>query len=158
MALYKNYDEMVDRYTYYGDDHLLIKQKYGFGVVHVKPAFVDLSEGGDLFWLIFKRKGDDWHWIQNTNFIVLADGNRMSGVGEVRDSQVLQEAGWFETKIMCYEEIHCSGTFDAMKIIGEAKSVKVRLGEVDMVLPEGLLQDIRLIINELESTGGYGES
>lgn len=156
MAVSKQYDEMADRYTYFGDIQTLINKKSGFGVVRVRPAFVDLKDGGDVFWIVFYRKGFDWYWINRNDFIVLADGQRFTGFAEVAESKVTEEMGWFGTDIMCNEELHCGASKDIMETIGKSKSVKIRLGDVDMEMPNSFMTDIKEILADIESTGGYG--
>ncbi len=156
MSVTKNYDEMADRYTYWGELRPLIKDKHGFGVVQVRPVFVDLKDGGDVFWIIFIRKANDWYWLNRNEFIILADGQRFSGVAAVRNSEVTQEQGFFETRVLCNEEMHCGTSTEIMEVNGNAQSVKIRLGDVDMTLPVGFMSDVRDIMNDLNSTGGYG--
>ena len=156
MSIKKSFDEMADRYQYIGDSHQVIDDKNGFGQVWLSVAYVDLKEGGDSFWLVAIRKGADWYWIENTNFILLLDGQRFTGVGAVRDSEVSQEAGFFETKILCNEEIHCGGDFGILKLIAESQSAKFRLGDVDFILPPALISDSKEILADLKITGGYG--
>lgn len=156
MAIRKTFDDMADRYQYRGDSHLVVNDKHGFGQVWLSAAFVDLKEGGDTFWLMATRKANDWHWIQNSNFILLVDGQRFTGVGAVRDSEVSQENGFFETKVLCNEEIHCGGDFGIMELIANSQVAKFRLGNADFVLPPGLISDIKEITSDVKATGGYG--
>ena len=157
MAIQKSFDEMADRYQYQGTSYQVINEKYGFGQVWLSVAFVDLKEGGDTFWLIATRKGNEWHWIEDTSFILLVDGERFNGVGSVRDSEVTQEAGFFETKIICNEEIHCGGDIGIMQLLANAQNAKFRLRDVDFVLPSELIADVRAIVADITATGGYGE-
>lgn len=157
MGIVKAFDEMADRYQYRGESHQVMNDKYGFGQVWLSAAFVDLKQGGDTFWLIAKRKGNDWHWIEDASFILLIDGNRFNGVGAVRDSEVSQEAGWFETKVLCNEEIHCGGDVDLMRLLANCQSAKFRLRDVDFVLPAGLISDVREIVADVDASGGYGD-
>ena len=69
MAVAKTYDEMADRNQYLGDSTQVLNDLKGFGSVWMQPAFIDLKEGGDTFWLIVARMGEEWDWIHNTNFI-----------------------------------------------------------------------------------------
>jgi hypothetical protein len=117
---------------------------------------VDLKEGGDTFWLMANRKANDWHWIEDSNFILLVDGERFTGVGAVRDSEVSQEQGFFETKVLCNEEIHCGGDFGIMELIANSQMTKFRLGNVDFVLPPELVSDIKEITSDVIANGGYG--
>jgi hypothetical protein len=156
MPIKKNYDEMADRYQYVGDSYQVINDKNGFGEVWLSVAYVDLKQGTDTFWLMAVRKGSDWYWLDDTSFILLVDGQRFTGVGAVRDSEVLQEAGFFETKTVCYEEIHCGGDFGILQIIAQGQSAKFRLGDVDFVLPSELVSDAKEILADIVSTGGHG--
>jgi hypothetical protein len=87
---------------------------------------------------------------------LLVDGERFSGVGTAHDGQVTEEAGFFDMKIWCNEEIHCGGDLEIMKLIAESKSVKFRLRDVDFVLPQGLISDVKEIVADINATGGYG--
>jgi len=156
MAITRDYDEMADRYTYRGRVHQLNKNKYGIGDVSVQPAFVDLKDGGDTFWFMFYRKGPDWYWINNTNFIILADNQRFTGAGFVKDAEAVPEPEWFQTTVYCHEWIHCGAHIDVMKVIAKASSLKARLGEADMVLPQAFIDDVKEIVDALESGNGYG--
>ncbi len=156
MAIKKTFDEMADRYQYRSDSYQVINDKYGFGQVWLTAAFVDLKQGGDTFWLMATRKANDWHWIRDSNFILLIDGHRFTGVGAVRDSEVSQEHGFFETKVLCNEEIHCGGDVGIMQLLANCQSAKFRLGNVDFVLPPGLISDIKDMNSDVEATGGYG--
>lgn len=157
MGINKNYDEMADRWTYVGSKHQVIKDKYGFGEVWLIPQFVDLKDGGDTFWLAVPRKGTDWHFLDNTNFIFLIDGKRFTGSGHVVDSEVTQEDSWFESKVMCNEEIHCGTDTELMKAIASSQSIKFRLNDVDFVLPQSLIGEIKEIVADIEASGGYGK-
>jgi hypothetical protein len=157
MAVTKQYDEMADRYTYQGERYLVINNKNGFGIVTVSPAYVDLKDGGDCFWIIFTRKANNWYWIERNGFIILADGQRFTGMADVVETDVTQEMGWFDTLIKCNEEMHCGASPEIMEIIGQAQSVKIRLGDVDMDLPSGFISDVRDIVSDINATGGYGD-
>ncbi len=157
MAIRKSYDDMADRYQYRGDSHKVIDDKHGFGQVWLSIAYVDLKEGGDTFWLMATRKANDWYWIEDTNFILLVDGERFTGVGAVRDSEVTQEQGFFETKVLCNEEIHCGGDFGVLELIANSRLTKFRLGNRDFVLPPGLISDAQEITADIRANGGYGE-
>ena len=157
MALSKSFDDMADRYEYRGAMHQVVNDKYGFGQVWLSIAYVDLKEGGDTFWLMATRKANNWHWIEDTNFILLVDGQRFTGVGAVRDSEVTQEQGFFETKVLCNEEIHCGGDFSILELIANSSTTKFRLGNVDFVLPLGLISDAKEIVADIKASGGYGE-
>lgn len=157
MTVSKTYDEMADRYTYFGEIRNISNDKHGFGTVNVRPAFVDLKNGGDVFWIIFFRKAKEWYWLSNNQFIILADGQRFNGVAAVRESEVTTEQGFFESRVLCNEELHCGASVEIMRVIGASQSVKMRLGDFDMTLPEGFLTDVREIIRDLDGTGGYGK-
>ncbi len=157
MAIRKTFDDMADRYQYRGDAHPVLNEKYGFGQVWLSVAFVDLNQGGDTFWLIANRKANDWHWIEDSSFILLIDGQRFNGVGSVRDSEVTQEAAWFDTKVLCNEEIHCGGDIGIMRLLASCQNAKFRLRDVDFVLPAGLIADVKEIVADIDATGGYGD-
>ncbi len=157
MAVRKKFDDMADRFEYSGDLHKVIDDKYGFGQVWLSVGFIDLKEGGDTFWLMALRKANDWHWIEDTNFILLVDGQRFTGVGAVRDSEVTQEHGFFETKVLCTEEIHCGGDFGIMELIANSTMAKFRLGGKDFILPPELVSDVKQITSEILASGGYGD-
>ena len=156
MGISKTYDEMVDRYQYSGDSYNILNDKYGFGLVWISIAYVDLKQGGDTFWIRTIRKADNWHWIEDPSFIILIDGQRFSGVGYVFDSEVTQEAGFFETKVYCNEQIHCGGDFEILKLLANSQSAKFRLRDKDFVLPASIISDAKQILADLEATGGYG--
>lgn len=158
MGINKTYDEMADRYEYRGYGHQMLDSKSAFGEVQLSVAFVDLKEGGDTFWIIARRKGSYWHWIDDASFILLVDGERFSGVGTAHDGQVTEEPGFFDTKIWCNEEIHCGGDIEIMNLIADSKSSKFRLGGVDFVLPQGLISDVKEIVADINATGGYGDN
>lgn len=157
MGIRKTYDDMADRYQYFGDSYQVHNDKNGFGQVWLSAAFVDLKQGGDTFWIIAKRKANDWHWISNNDFILLVDNERFNGGGHVVDSEVTQEAGFFETKVLCNEEIHCGTDVAIMNLIANSQSVKFRLGNADFMLPAGLIADVKAIAEDVASTGGYGQ-
>lgn len=157
VAIKKTYDEMADRWTYIGDIHKVKDEKNGFGEVWLQALFVDLKDGGDMFWLGTSRKALEWHWLDDTSFILLIDGKRFTGVGRVVHSEVTEEAGWFDNKVICNEEIHCGGDLEIMKLLGKSEGAKFRLKDVDFLLPHGLISDIKEILKDLEETGGYGE-
>lgn len=156
MAVQKFYDEMADRYTYWGEIRPIHNDKHGFGVVTSRPIFVDLKDGGDVFWLVFFRKGSDWYWLSRNSFIILADGQRFTGAAAVRNSDVTQEQGFFETKVLCNEELHCGASTEIMRVIAASQSVKIRLGDFDMVMPTGFISDVQEIVKDLDASGGYG--
>jgi hypothetical protein len=156
MAVTRNYDEMADRYTYFGSLQQIRKEKHGIGQIYVQPGFVDLKDGGDTFWFMFHRKGDDWRWLSNTDFIILADNQRFSGVGYVQDSKVTEEMGWFETKVLCNEWIHCGTSVEIMRVIASSSSLKMRLGDVDMTLPQAFIADVNEIVAAINNGQSYG--
>jgi hypothetical protein len=151
MAVAKTYDEMADRNQYLGDSTQVLNDLKGFGSVWMQPAFIDLKEGGDTFWLIVARMGEEWDWIHNTNFIFLIDGERFMGVGDIHKHEVLRETDGY-----IYEEIHCGGDLEILKLLANCKSAKFRLGEKDFVLEPSILADIKGIYEEIKSNGGYG--
>lgn len=148
---------MADRWTYIGSKHQVIKDKYGFGEVWLLPQFVDLKDGGDTFWLVVLRKGENWHFLDDTNFILLVDGTRYTGAGHVVDSEVTQETAWFDTKVVCNEEVHCGTDIALMKLLANSQSAKFRLKDVDFVLPKSLISEIKEIVVDIEASGGYGQ-
>lgn len=158
MGVRKTYDEMADRYQYSGDSYHVLNDKYGFGQVWLSIAYVDLKEGGDTFWVRSLRKGDNWHWIEDPSFILLIDGQRFSGVGYVSNSEVTQEAGFFETKVYCNEEIHCGGDLGILQLLANCTSAKFRLRDKDFVLPASIIADAKEIMSDLQHTGGYGDN
>ena len=81
MGVRNTYDEMVDRVQYSGDSYQYLNDKNGFGQVWLSIAYVDLKDGNDTFWIRAFRKGNKWHWIQDTSFIFLIDSQRFTGVG-----------------------------------------------------------------------------
>lgn len=156
MAITKKYDEMADRWTYVGTQHQVIKDKHGFGEVWLTPQFVDLKDGGDTFWLAVYRKGADWHFLDDTSFILLIDGKRFTGAGIVAYSEVTQEAAWFETKVVCNEDIHCGTDSEIMKQIASSQSAKFRLKDIDFVLPQNFVSEVKEIVVDIDASGGYG--
>jgi|GEM_PF-6872777 len=157
MAIRKSFDDMTDGYQYRGNMHQVINDKYGFGQVWLSIAYVDLKEGGDTFWLMATRQANDWYWIEDTNFILLIDGERFTGVGAVRGSDVTQEQGFFDTKVLCNEDIHCGGDFGILELIANSRLAKFRLGNVDFVLPPDLISEAKEIVEDIKTSGGHGE-
>jgi hypothetical protein len=157
MAITKAYDEMADRWTYIGTLHKVRDEKNGFGEVWLQAQFIDMKDGGDMFWLVAVRKAQEWHWLDNTSFILLIDGKRFTGVGRLANSEVTQETGWFEDKIICNEEIHCGGKLEIINLLAKSQIAKFRLKDVDFVLPAELIVDVKEIATDLEKTGGYGK-
>jgi hypothetical protein len=151
MAVVKSYDEMADRNVYRGDLTQVLNDLKGFGSVSMQPGFVDVKEGGDTFWLIVARIGNDWEWIYNTNFIFLIDGERFMGEGSIAKNEIPQDASNY-----VYEEINCGGDLGFLKLLANCKSAKFRLGEKDFTLPPSILADIKEIYEDIKSNGGYG--
>lgn len=156
MSLEKQYDEMADRWTYIGTRHQVVKDKYGLGEVWLMPQFVDLKDGGDTFWLTVLRKGDEWYFLSDTSFILLVDNKRFTGAGNLVNSEITQEAAWFETKVICNEEIHCGTDSAIMKLIANSQSAKFRLKDIDFILPQSFINEVKEIVADIEASGGYG--
>lgn len=157
MTITKFYDEMTDRYQYTGNWLEMRNSKDVIGQVWFSVGFVDGKDGGDTFWLMVRRKGDDWYWDSNPDFILLVDGERFTGVGGVTSTEVTEEAGFFDSKIFCNEEIHCGGDVSIMNLLAKSSSAKFRLGAVDFILPPVIIADIQEIVSEIASNGGYGK-
>ena len=73
------------------------------------------------------------------------------GVGDIHKHEVLRETDGY-----IYEEIHCGGDLEILKLLANCKSAKFRLGEKDFVLEPSILADIKGIYEEIKSNGGYG--
>lgn len=159
MVMKKIYDEMADVFEYVGARHLAVNQTGGVGKVWIWAAFVDGKTGGDTFWLVVSRKGEDWFWNDHgTDFILLADGERYVGSGELAEADYGEEVtGFFNVKDFYTEEVHCGFDATAMKKLAQSSSAKFRLGGFDFAIPTELIADVKEIVAEISAVGGYGK-
>lgn len=153
MGISKHYDEMADRNVYQGDWRKILTDKYGFGEVWIAPGFVDVRGSEDVFWLMFKRKANDWYWNVRNEFIILAGGERITGACAVRNTEVTTEAGFFDTKVFCNEELHAGMDLELFRLVASSAPVKMRVGDFDMVLPDELMKDMEEILKLYDSEG-----
>jgi hypothetical protein len=159
MAMKKNYDEMADVFQYTSESHLAVNQTGDIGKVWIWAAFVDGKSGGDTFWLVASRKGEDWFWTDHgTDFILLVDGERSVGSGELAEADYGEEVkGFFDVRDFYTEEVHCGFDPSAMNAIAKSSSAKFRLGGLDFALPTELITDVKEIVAEIAANGGYGK-
>jgi len=146
-VIHKTFDEMTGNGQVLTDSSVILKTggwletkqeiQLSFGIV----TNDDVQQG----WLVVNSRLIEWAFIGNSEVLALIDGHRhrFEGFVESSDTQIVGD------DVICVESFHVPVTHEFLKELASASSAKVRLAGTDFELAQEVIDDVKLLVEEM---------